>query len=334
MDRRYFLKALAGGTAGLMVLPHSTAAEPGAERDRLGELLPQRLLGRTGEKITMLGLGGSHVGLMKEKEAQAVIEAALEGGIRFFDNAESYQGGRAERYYGLFLSPKYRDITYIMTKTTAGDAATARKHLDESLERLKTGHVDLWQVHAVTSADDVDKRIDHGILDVMLEAKASGKARHIGFTGHSRYTAHLRVLEKSEDIFDTCQMPMNVADPSHESFINHVLPILVQRNIGVIAMKSLANGGFFGGRAHMQHGPHPRVVPHRISIEEALHFVWSLPVSVLVTGPNELEHLLEKIAFAKSFRGMTAEDRQALIEKVADMTGPDGPEFYKQRGRV
>jgi uncharacterized protein len=328
MDRRYFLKALAGGTAGLMVLPHSTAEQSGAQRDRLGELLPQRTLGRTGEKVTMLGLGGAHVGLMNEKQAQGVIEASLEGGIRFFDNAESYERGRAERYYGLFLSPKYRDISYIMTKTTAVDAATARKHLEESLKRLQTDYVDLWQVHAVTSPDDVDKRIANGIFEVMLEAKESGKARHIGFTGHSRYTAHLRVLEKS-DVFETCQMPMNVADPSHESFINHVLPILVERKIGVIAMKSLANGGFFGGRAHMRHGPHPRVVPNRISIEEALHFVWSLPISVLVTGPNELEHLLEKINFAKSFRAMSAEDRQALIEKVADMTGPDGPEFYK-----
>jgi uncharacterized protein len=328
MDRRCFLKALAGGTAGLMVLPHSTADEPGVGRDRLGELLPQRTLGRTGEKVTMLGLGGAHAGLMNEKEAQAIIEASLESGIRFFDNAESYNKGRAERYYGQFLSSKYRDVSYIMTKTTAVDAATARKHLEESLQRLKTDYVDLWQVHAVTSPADVDKRIENGIFEVMQEAKESGKARHIGFTGHSRYTAHLRVLEKT-DIFDTCQMPMNVADPSHESFISHVLPILAERNIGVIAMKSLANGGFFGGRAHMQHGPHPRVVPNRISIEEALHFVWSLPVSVLVTGPNELDHLLEKIRFAKSFRGMTAEDRQALIDKVADMTGRDGPEFYK-----
>jgi uncharacterized protein len=208
------------------------------------------------------------------------------------------------------------------------EAATARKHLEESLQRLKTDYVDLWQVHALSSVADVDRRIENGIFELMLEAKESGKARHIGFTGHSRYTTHLRVLEKS-DQFETCQMPINVADPSHESFIEHVLPILVERNIGVIAMKSLANGGFFGGRAHMQHGPHPRVVPNRISIEEALHFVWSLPISVLVTGPNELDHLLEKIRFAKSFRGMTAERRQALIDKVADMTGPDGPEFYK-----
>jgi uncharacterized protein len=328
MDRRCFLQTLAGATAGLMALPHSAADQIAAERDRLGEVLPRRLLGRTGEKVTMLGLGGSHVGMMNEPEAQAVIEASLEGGIRFFDNAESYQGGRAERYYGQFLSRKYRDISYIMTKTTAVDAATARKHLEESLQRLKTDFVDLWQVHAVSSAADVDRRIENGIFEVMLEAKESGKARHIGFTGHSRYTAHLRVLDKS-DQFETCQMPINVADPSHESFIKHVLPILVERNIGVIAMKSLANGGFFGGRAHMQHGPHPRVVPNRISIEEALHFVWSLPISVLVTGPNELDHLLEKIRFAKSFREMTAEKRQALIDKVADMTGPDGPEFYK-----
>ncbi len=321
IERREFLKSLASLSAATVALP---AAE---ESDRLGKLLPKRTLGRTGVAVTMLGVGGWHIGRMEEPEAQRTIETALEGGIRFFDNAESYQDGASESRYGRLLTPKYRDVVFLMTKSTATDAATARRHLEESLLRMKTDYVDLWQMHSVTSVEDVDQRIQNGILDVMLEAKKSGKARHIGYTGHHRPAAHQRVLEKT-DIFETCQMPVNLADPGYESFIKNVLPKLVDRKIGVIAMKTLANGGFFGGSRQGEHGDNPKVVPDRVSIQQAIHFVWSLPVSVLVTGSDNADHMKEKIGLARSFAGVDEGERTALIQRVAGLAGKR-VEFYK-----
>ena len=327
IDRRTFLRSMASLTAGVLLSSQTSVGAEGKSQDRLGELLPTRTLGRTGEAVTMLGVGGWHIGRMDESEAQATIDAALEGGVRFFDSAESYQSGGSESRLGKLLVPKYRDVAFIMTKTTARDADGARQHLEDSLRRLNTDYLDLWQVHAVESPDDVDNRIQNGVFEVMMKAKESGKTRYIGFTGHTRPTAHQRVLEKS-DIFDTCQMPINLADPTYESFIKGVLPKLVEHNIGALAMKTLANGGFFGGSQHGEHGDNPKLVPNRVSIREAIHFVWSLPVSVLITGPDNAEQMKEKITLAKSFAEMDDKQREALVVKVSDMAGKR-VEFYK-----
>ena len=327
MERRSLLKWLAGFTVGLLLSSQTNAQEKTPKSDRLGKLLPLRTLGRTGEAVTMLGVGGSHLGNLSERDAQATIEIALQGGVRFFDTAEMYQSGGSETRMGKLLTPKYRDVIYLMTKTTARNAKDARRHLEESLRRLNTDYLDLWQVHAVRSSRDADERIANGVFEVMAEAKESGKVRHIGFTGHRQPEGHLRVLEKS-DIFDTCQMPINITDPSYSSFIKQVLPKLVERNIGAIAMKSLANGGFFGGSSHGQHGDNPKIVPNRVSIAEAVHFAWSLPVSVLVTGFNNPQQMQEKIDLANSFVTMDEQQRQDLIDKVADLAGRR-VEFYK-----
>ena len=328
IDRRAFLKSMASLTTG--VLLSSACAEGGEEgtaSDRLGTLLPTRRFGRTGEAVTMLGVGGWHIGEMSEAEAQKTIETALEGGVRFFDSAESYQAGGSESRLGKLLVPKYRDDVFLMTKTTARNATKAWEHLESSLTRLNTDQLDLWQMHSVQNPADVDERIENGILDVMLEAKATGKTRYIGFTGHVSPTAHERVLEQT-DIFDTCQLAMNLVDVSYESFIERVVPTLIERNIGVIGMKALANGGFFGGSQHGKHGVNPKVVPNRVSVSEAIRFVWSLPVSTLVTGPDDATQMQEKIDIAKTFTGMDDDERQVLIEKVEDMAGTT-VEFYK-----
>ena len=329
IDRRAFLKSMASLTTG--VLLSSACAESDGEdttnSDRLGTLLPTRRLGRTGEAVTMLGIGGWHIGDMEEKEAQKTIEIALEGGVRFIDSAESYQGGRSETRLGKLLVPKYRDDVFLMTKTRAENAEDAWRHLEGSLTRLNTDRLDLWQMHSVQNPADVNERINNGVLDVLLEAKATGKTRYIGFTGHASPAAHERVLEQT-DIFDTCQLAMNLVDVSYESFIERVVPILIERNIGIIGMKALANGGFFGGSQHGRHGPNPKVVPDRVSISEAIRFIWSLPVSTLVTGPDNAEQMQEKIDIAKNFTGMEDDERQALIEKVEDMAGTT-VEFYK-----
>lgn len=327
MERRFLLKWLASFTAGILLSSQTNAQDKTPNRDRLGKLLPLRTLGRTGEAVTMLGVGGSHLGGLNERDAQATIEIALEGGVRFFDTAEMYQSGGSETRMGKLLIPKYRDVIYLMTKTTARNAQDARQDLEESLGRLNTDYLDLWQVHAVESPQDADERMVNGVFEVMAEAKESGKVRHLGFTGHSQPEGHLRVLEKS-DIFDTCQMPINLADPSYSSFIKQVLPKLVERNVGVIAMKSLANGGFFGGSSHGQHGDNPKIVPNLVSIAEAVSFAWSMPVSVLITGFNDPQQMQEKIALANSFVTMDEQQRQDLIDKVADLAGRR-VEFYK-----
>lgn len=328
-DRRNFLKTMAALTAGVMLSCENANGKNSTPNDTLGDLLPQRLLGNTGEKVTMLGIGGAHVGIADEKTAQEIIETAIEGGIRFFDNAESYNSGGAETKYGKYLTPKYRDISFIMTKSTGQNAATAQKHLEDSLRRMKTDYVDLWQIHAVGSPQDVDDRIANGVLEVAIKAKESGKARYIGFTGHRDYNAHLRMLERT-DVLETCQMPINCFDPSNKSFVNNVLPKLVERKMGVLAMKTLANGGFFGGNRHFYGGDHPKLVPNVLTIQEALYFAWSLPISTLITGARDAEMLREKIELAKSFKEMTEPARMELVQRVAD-SGYDGGivEFYK-----
>jgi aryl-alcohol dehydrogenase-like predicted oxidoreductase len=290
------------------------------------------MLGATGKKVTMLGLGGAHIsGVMDEQTAEKVIEAAIEGGIRFFDTAESYNKGLSEERFGKFLTPKYRDIIFLMTKTHARNGAQVHERLDASLKRLNTDYIDLWQVHGVQSAEDIDKRIGGGVLDELLKLKEKGKIRHIGFTGHFDYNAHKYMLEQTSE-FDVCQMPINCHDPNYKSFILNVLPTLVDRNIGIIAMKTLANGGFFGSTQHMKNGPEPRIVPGTASIQEALHFVWSLPVSVALTGVHDVEMLNEKIALAKSFTKVSEEDRTELITRVGT-AGFEGEkvEFYKMK---
>lgn len=328
MDRRSFLHKLAGLTSGLMLTGAGVASGEAQASDRLGELLPQRKLGRTGESVTMLGVGGFHIGRMDDRDAQATIEAALEGGVRFFDSAESYQGGGSERTLGKFLTPDYRDVAFLMTKTTARDAETAREHLEGSLRRLDTDYLDLWQVHAISSPGDVDRRIDNGVVEVARKAKEEGKVRHLGFTGHRTPDAHAHMLEVA-DFYETVQMPINIADPTPEekSFILNVLPKAVDRNVGVLAMKTLSNGGFFGGRQHGEHGPHERIVPQRASIQEALHFAWSLPISVLITGPDDVDQMKEKIELARAFQGMSEDERADLIDRAAAVA--EEVEFYK-----
>ncbi|MCY4171952.1 MAG: aldo/keto reductase [Bacteroidetes bacterium] len=318
MNRRDFVQWMM--TAGSATFAHLQTS------NHLNEL-PKRSFGRTNESVTMLGLGGWHLGEMNERDAQATVERAIEGGVRFFDSAESYQNGGSERYLGKFLVPKYRDDIYLMSKTTATTAKVAEQHLNQSLKRLKVDQMDLWQMHAITSPRDVDQRLNAGVLDVMEKALAEEKTRHIGFTGHTDPAAHQRLLELT-DVFHTVQCPINVADVSYKSFVLNVLPTAVERNMGIIAMKTLANGGFFGGSTHGQHGDKPRVIPNRISIEDAIYFAWSLPISVIVSGTDDIHQLNEKISLAHKFSNLSEEKRIELIERVADMAGRD-LEFYK-----
>jgi uncharacterized protein len=338
IKRRSFLQMLAAATPAMM-LPWQACDSTGGTgnaADRLGALLPQRQLGRTNIPVTMLGVGGFHVGWTTENNAQAVIETALEGGVRFFDTAESYARGESESRYGKYLTPDYRDLVFIMTKSTARDAETAQRHLDESLQRLNTDHIDLWQVHSLQNPKDVDNRINNGVLDVFIEAKKSGKVKYIGFTGHKNPYAHLRMLEqtRSSDLFDTCQMPISVVDTASEhSFTRLVLPKLTERNIAPLAMKTLADGRFFAKKVRLddvQWQSDNPVVPDHVTLEQAIHFPWSMPISVLITGAENAEFMKEKIEMAQSFAALDEQKRQALLAKVEELAREGKVEYYKE----
>jgi len=330
-DRRTFLKSLAAVTAGLSV--SCTDAEIRYESDRLGEVLPRRKFGRTGEYVTMLGTGGFHVGWTTERDAQEVIEAALEGGVRFFDTAESYSSGVSEERYGKYLTPKYRDLIFLMTKTTGPDANTVQEHLEGSLRRLKVDQIDLYQVHSVRTPEDVDNRIKNGVLEVLLKAKEQGKIKYIGFTGHQNPFAHAHMIDatKESDIFDGVLMPLNVLDQAYFSFTENVIPKALDRNMGIMAIKSLADGRFFAKKEQANWTSDDPVVPNYMTIKEAMHYVWSLPVSVIISGNENATFMREKIALARSFTQLTEAQRMALVDKVRDVAMAGKVEYYKRQ---
>lgn len=334
--RREFIAMLAGCTASLMVpgfLNSGEAIAAASGSDRLGKLLPLRKLGSSGAVVTNLGVGGDHVGTASERDAQAIIEKALEEGVRFFDNAPFYSGGRSEQRYGKFLSPKYRDVSFIMTKTLATSGKGALKDLEGSLSRMKTDYIDLWQVHALTSASDAEGRVQNGVLDAFLEAQRKGKVKHIGFTGHSSYKAHLKMLEevKKRGVkMTSSQMPVNPADPHFDSFVTNVVPKCVNEGIGVLAMKTLAYGRFFGGnkgwvRTNVSVKP---VIPDVLSLEDVFGFVWSLPVTTLISGMESTKHVSQNAAIARKTWNWNQAELQKRIDAVASFAGPD-LEFYK-----
>lgn len=281
----------------------------------------------------MLGTGGFHVGWTTERDAQEVIEASLEGGVRFFDTAESYSQGVSEERYGKYLTPKYRDLIFLMTKTTGPDAKTVQEHLEGSLRRLKVDQIDLYQVHSIRTPQDVGDRISNGVLEVLLKAKEQGKIKYIGFTGHQNPFAHARMLERTEqsDLFDGVLMPVNVLDPSWFSFTENVMPKALERNLGIMAIKSLADGRFFARKEQANWTSDDPVIPNYLSIKEAMYFVWSLPVSVIVSGNENSTFMREKIALARSFSKYSEEQKMALIEKVKAIALTGKVEYFKQQ---
>lgn len=327
MKRRTFIKiAATGAIAAGLPIPLFSAPSTGL-RDKWGELLPVHPLGNTGDKVTMLGVGGFHIGRMSDYDAENTIETAIAGGIRFFDAAESYVGGQNEVKYGKFLTPKYRDDIYLMTKTKARDAQTATRHLEESLKRMKTDYVDLWLMHQIDSVEDFNRLRDNGMVDAFMEAKKSGKARHLGFSAHMRPQANLHVYQQIGDIMEANMIPVNVVDPSYNSFIKDVIPELQKRNAGIIGMKSLSGGAFWGGGFEGNRGEGDRLIDY-ITVKEAIYFALSMPADVLVTGALDANMLQEKIDFAKSFVKLTGKEQDELVQRVARFAGRR-IEYYK-----
>lgn len=268
-----------------------------------------RELGSTGEQVSAIGLGGWHLSLkhVDEKLAMRLVRTAIDRGITFMDNCWDYNGGESEIRMGKALRDGYRDKVFLMTKIDGRSKTEAAKQIDESLQRLQVDQIDLVQYHEVLRFEDPHRIFDsEGAHAAVLEAQQAGKLRYIGFTGHKDPAIHLHMLEVAEQHgfqFATAQMPLNVMDAHYRSFAKLVLPELVKRNIGVLGMKSMANGILLRSRT--------------VTPIECLHYALNLPTSVVITGIDSLKILDQAFEAVQTFRPMTDEQVQALLAKTA-----------------
>jgi aryl-alcohol dehydrogenase-like predicted oxidoreductase len=266
-----------------------------------------RKLGRTGERVSAIGLGGFHLGFARDSvEASRIVRSAVDRGINFLDNCWDYHAGESERRMGAALRDGYRDQVFLMTKFDGRTKKSAARQIDESLQRLQTDHVDLIQFHENIRLEDPDRFFaKDGPLEAVLEAKKAGKTRFIGFTGHKDPMVHLRMLEVAgghKFRFDTCQMPLNVMDAHFRSFGRQVLPKLVELGMGVLGMKPLADGHVLECAT--------------ISAIECLHYALTLPTSVVITGCETMERLDQAFQAADTFRPLSNEQVTHLLART------------------
>src|SRR5579859_7576291 len=282
--------------------------------------VPTRPLGHTGQRVSMVALGGWHIGAVPdEAEAIRIMHAALDEGIYFFDNAWDYQDGGAEERMGKALAmDQRRNKVFLMTKNCERDYAGSMKCLDDSLRRLRTDHLDLWQFHECVYDNDPDWIFEKGGIKAALEARKAGKVRFIGFTGHKDPRIHLKMLAKPHS-WDTAQMPINIMDAQYRSFQGEVVPECLKKNVGVIGMKGLA-GGFPEGRLPSKAG---------LSADECYRFCLSLPVSTQVVGVTSMEQLKHNIAIARNFKPMTSAEKNALLARTKDEATDGRHELFK-----
>src|SRR6202047_2786573 len=255
--------------------------------------VPRRTLGSTGEKVSMVGLGGYHIGHPKdEQEGIRIIRTALDNGINFMDNCWDYNDGESEVRMGKALRDGYRQRAFLMTKIDGRTRKAATQQLEESLRRLQTDHIDLLQFHEIIRMEDPGRIFaSGGGMEAVVEAKKAGKVRYIGFTGHKSPDIHLKMLETADAHhfhFDTVQMPLNVMDAHFNSFGKKVLPVLVKNEIGVLGMKPMGSGWILRSNV--------------VKSEECLHYAMTLPTSVVITGCDSLQILESSLQAARSFQ--------------------------------
>jgi predicted aldo/keto reductase-like oxidoreductase len=279
-----------------------------------------RTLGRTGEKVSIMGLGGYHIGSQKdEQDSIRIIRTAIDNGVTFMDNCWDYNGGQSEVRMGKALRDGYRERVFLMTKIDGHTKAAAAAQIEESLRRLQTDHIDLVQFHEVIRMGDPEAIFAAGGgMEAALEAKKAGKLRYIGFTGHKSPDIHLKMLETADAHqfhFDTVQMPLNVMDTHFNSFGKKVLPVLVKKEIGVLGMKPMGSGMILQSNV--------------VQPVECLHYAMSLPTSVVITGCDSLEILESSLQAARSFRPLSETEVTALLAKTADAAREGKFEGYK-----
>lgn len=313
LSRRNFLKS----SVAAAILAQMSARVVTAET-RSG--IPYRTLGRTKEQVSAIGVGGFHIGLKPtEDEAIRIVRTALDSGINFLDNCWDYNGGASEVRMGKALRDGYRNKAFLMSKIDGHTKESAAKQIDESLSRLQTDHLDLMQFHEVIRPGDPEIIFGAGgSVEAMLAAQRAGKVRYIGFTGHKHPDIHLHMLEvaKAHDFhFDTVQMPLNVMDAHFESFGLKVLPVLVEREIGVLGMKPIGSGLILKSNT--------------VSAVECLHYAMNLPTSVVITGCDSLEVLKQALDAARTFKPLDQTQLEALLARTAPVATEGKFEGYK-----
>jgi aryl-alcohol dehydrogenase-like predicted oxidoreductase len=313
MERRSFLE-----TSAAALIAQSMFADD----ERRGDMI-YRTLGRTGERVSAIGLGGYHIGVARtEQDSTRLVRSAIDRGITFLDNCWDYMDGKCEVWMGQALRDGYRNKIFLMTKFDGRTRASAARQIDESLQRLQTDHVDLMQFHENIRLEDPDRFFNDGVVDALVEAKKAGKIRYIGFTGHKDPLVHLRMLEVAEAHhfhFDTAQMPLNILDAQFRSFAHNVVPKLVAQGIAVLGMKPMSAGA----------------LPERglATGIECLHYALNLPTSVVITGISDGKTLDQAFEAARTFKPLTQSQLSALLAKTREAALSGKLETFKTTTR-
>ncbi|OUL26419.1 aldo/keto reductase [Nostoc sp. T09] len=327
ISRRDLLKVVstsglvAAGLAGAEGLFSQVSAQnrPAYTQTRSGEMI-YRTLGRTGEKVSAIGLGGHHIGRPKdEQEGIRLIHTAIDRGINFMDNSWDYHNGGSEIRMGKALQGGYRQKVFLMTKIDGRTKEAATKQINDSLKRLQTDRIDLLQHHEILRMEDPDRVFaPGGAMEAVLEAQKAGKIRYIGFTGHKDPLVHLRMLEvaaQNNFRFDTVQMPLNVMDAHFRSFEQQVLPRLVKDGIGVLGMKSMGDQNILKSNT--------------VKPIECLHYAMNLPTSTVITGIESMEILNQAFEAARTFEPMSQEQVRALLNRTREVAAKGQYEPFK-----
>ena len=311
-SRRDFFRAMFGTAVAAALVSEALAQQDSPNG------LPTRRLGRTSEQVSILGLGGWHIGMAARRDRQEAIRimhAAIDEGITFFDNAWDYHGGLSEEVMGEALSSGgRRQKVFLMTKNCERDYEGSRRNLEESLRRLQTDHVDLWQFHEMIYDNDPDWVFEKGGIKYALEAQQAGKVRHIGFTGHKDPRIHRKMLHKPYG-WATSQMPINVMDAYYRSFQRNVLPLCLEKNVGVIGMKSLCNGKI------------PSDTP--LTAQECRRYALSLPISTLCAGIASMKDLQQDLAIARNFKPFSDAEKKQVLARAEPDAGDGRHELFK-----
>ncbi len=333
MERRQFIRSLT--IAGsLPVISGSFGDSAQAVPVQKSEPLPRfdpaqeivrdgmrfRKLGKTGELVSCIGVGGHHIGRPKEDaDGIKIIRTALDAGINFLDNCWDYHDGLSELRMGKALQDGYRKKAFLMTKIDGRTKIAAAKQIDQCLLRLRVEMIDLVQHHEMIRMEDADRVFgEDGAQEAVEAARKAGKIRFVGFTGHKDPQVHLRTLEVAKEHgfrFDTVQMPLNVLDAHFRSFARKVLPELVEQQIGVLGMKSMADGSIFESKA--------------VTAAECLNYALTLPTSVVITGMETLERLDQALKVIEDFKPLSVEEVNAILEKTAKVAAKGEYERFK-----
>ncbi len=316
---RHPLLAQTSSSDAPQAISQNTPAQTPPAPTRSGEMI-YRTLGKTGEKVSAIGLGGYHIGAIKEEqESIKLIRTAIDRGITFMDNCWDYHNGRSQRWMGSALKDGYREKVFLMTKIDGRTKGAAQMQIEESLKDLQTDRIDLVQHHEVLRFEDPDRIFaPGGAMEAVVEAQKAGKIRYIGFTGHKNPQIHLQMLETASQNgfrFDTVQMPLNVMDAHFRSFEKLVLPILVNNQIGVLGMKSI-------GESYILRS-------NTVSAIECLHYAMNLPTSVVITGIESMDILDQAFDAVRTFQPMDQAKVSALLARTREAAAKGEYERYK-----